>query len=92
MNSAWARFSDRHPALRASDAPTEHANLLSMNSYDQGTDLPPLGMLQDELRKVLSRIPPTSEGRWVFSGVFDAYRSNFIVPHHLLTGLAKTVI
>lgn len=92
MNSAWARFGDRNSALRASDVPAEHANLLGMKSYDQSADLPPLRMLQDELRKVQSRIPLTSEGRRVLSGVFDAYRSNFIAPDHLLTGLTKTVI
>ena len=92
-NSSAVRFGDRHWALRESGVDNDDCRFLGMcENAKVSNESCPLLVLQVEMEKHRPAIAIASDGVPVVPGLFDAYRSNFVAPDHLLTGVSKNIL
>lgn len=80
-NSAFISHEDRQRSLRNANLPDPDASRLGMISCKKNSDRRcPLLHLKRSLEENISRAARTEDGIAIVSYIFDAYRSNLIVP------------
>ena len=90
---AFNRFDERAYLMRKDERFATKERLLGMKEgAEEIYDVFPLSYLSKKLNQVVDRIPLSSQGVPVLSGIFDSYRSNAVAPDHFLSGLAKNIL
>ena len=91
FNSATAKSRERCLLLRDVALLVKHLKFLGIQK-DATVDSLPLHALSTALSEVFQKVPRSSTGLPVVSCSFDPYRSSFVAPDHLLSGLARNII
>ena len=92
---SFGRFGDRSTALRMADASDNCLNILGLSPTGSEKAInSPLIALFKALSKANVSVdtPLTEHGMPVVHSTFDPYRSVFVSPDHLLSGLAINVL
>ena len=93
--SSFARFSARTVAIRKAAYSTSELNLIGLKpTTGTCSDMSSLFAFAHSLEEKRKQTPPplTSDGVPVVDALFDPYRSCFISPDHLLSGLAINIL
>lgn len=84
---------ERHEALRSSGISAMGLQRLGMSSACKAsTEISPLNELRKALEGSRHHIPRNEKGELVVSGIFDPYRSSYVAPDHLFSGLATSAL